>query len=219
MTSHKAIKILIMTAAILLAFGATCIADANYSYNLSAAGGTMVADETNTYYSGSMANQYSLYINAANAGNASCNHSFSEGNAEITSATDATYSGPTTRTLGTLVSGATLTENIGGVSTASTTEGPMYYEGAIGFTTYADNLKKFSTTGRGRTGSDTHYNISAAVGVGRFTAGLDSVEAIKDDGSGTWVLKSEKKTSSRIGVRSGAYNFTAKYHLKRSPIT
>ncbi len=216
MTELKAIKILLIAATILLLFAATSSADADYSYNLTAEGGTMKADESHTYYSpGGMTNQYSLYINAVNSGNASCNHSFSEGGNELKSGTTATYSKRTTGIASCLIGGASLIENIGGSSVTPGAADKTYYQGAIGFKTDADRLERFSSDGLSRNGSDTYYNISAAVGVGKFTSGLDSEEVTKSD-SGTWDLVSKKTTSSRIGVRSGAYNFTAKYHVSRS---
>ena len=218
MTELKAIKILLIAATILLLFAATSSADADYSYNLTTEGGTMKADESHTYYSpGGMTNQYSLYINAVNSGNASCNHSFSEGGNELKSGTNATYSRRTTGIASCLIGGASLIENIGGSSVTDVgAAGTTCYQGAIGFKTDADRLERFSSDGLSRNGSDTYYNISAAVGVGRFTSGLDSVEVTKNAAGGGWSLGSEKTTSSRIGVRSGAYNFTAKYHVSRS---
>ena len=213
MTELKTMRLLLITATILLSFAATASANADYSYNLTTDGGTIVATETHDDYSpnDSMANQYSLYMYAVNSDNASCNHSFSEGGSEIKSATDATYYRCTSGILGCLIGGASLIENIGGTSGTADT----YYQGAIGFETDADILEKFSSDGLSRNGADTYYNISAAKGYGRFTAGLDSEEVTKTASGSGWNLVSEKKTSSRIGVRSGAYNFTARYHVNR----
>ncbi len=216
MTARKTIRALLITAAILLPFAAAASADADFSYNLTTDGGTIVAGESHKDLSltDSTANQYSLYMYAVNSDSASCNHSFSESGSEIKSATNATYYRCTSGTVRCLIGGASLIENIGGASTTDTAAGTACYQGAIGFTTDVDRLEKFSTDGLSRNGADTYYNISAAKGFGRFTAGLDSVEATKGASGGGWSSISDKKTTSRIGVRSGAYDFTAKYHLK-----
>jgi hypothetical protein len=76
-------------------------------------------------------------------------------------------------------------------------------------------IRIFSSDGRSIGGADTYYNISAASGVGSFTAGLDSTD-IGKTGNGGWTLDTKKRTHSRVGVRRGDYNFRANYHLSRS---
>ncbi|MFZ2070723.1 MAG: hypothetical protein WAV32_03805 [Halobacteriota archaeon] len=221
MTGLEALKTIFIVAAITLAFVAAGSAYTDYSYNLTTTGGTMIAEESHSYLSvndyGGMENQYSLGIDAAHARSASCNHTFSESNDEIRSSTNATYSHATNSSVPILITGAGLTENIGG---ASTGEGgnatATLYDAAIGFTTSVSTLERFSSDGLGRTGSDTYYNVSAAEGTGSFKAGVSAIELTKQSSASGWDLTAKDKTYSRVGVKSGSYMFNARYHVKRS---
>lgn len=221
MILQKTVKIALIAMAILLLFATTTsAADVSYSYELNTTGGTLKADDEHVSLAGSSENQYSLHINAVNADNASCNHSFTEGSSEITSQTNATYTraaiGPD-GFISRLIGGADLTENIGGAAVAGVGTSPATcYQGAIGFTSEGDVIRIFSSDGRSIGGADTYYNISAARGVGSFTAGLDSTDVGKTGSSGDWTLDTKKRTSSRVGIRRGDYNFRANYHVSRS---
>lgn len=220
MIIQKTVKIALIAMAILLLFAAaTSAADVIYSYELNTTGGTMMADDEHVSFDGRGENQYSLHINAINADNASCNHSFTEGNGEITSRTNATYTraaiGPD-GFISRLLGGADLTENIGGTALGGDSPATCY-QGAIGFTSEGDVIRIFSSDGRSIGGADTYYNISAARGVGSFRAGLDSTDTTKSSGADGWDLNEKRTSYSRVGVRRGDYDFRANYHVSMSP--
>ncbi len=221
---QRAIEMAITIVAILLTMVTTVSANTNFSYELTANGGTIIAEDTYLSLSPAegTANQYSLYVNAMHGANGSCNHSLVEEGDEIGTTTNISYLRDTRGTAPVLINGravsplggAEVTENIGGASSVFTGQNATFYEGAIGFTTRVDSLK-LSSDGRSRNGSESYYNISAD-GTGRFTAGLNSQTITKMQRNHAWELLAKKKTTSRVGIRAGAYKFRAHYYVSRS---